>query len=1254
MNKIMKQFCRLILTAALIFIVRADLVYADNVLYLVTDGAKTVTFTESGTMKGITQSEFPAKALSKYEILANGKAITDSTEITSDTTLTLNYYLKNLRVRQDNYTENVASLGETFAIRAGDVFYFDGLPSNCIATGASSTTVTLDGVTIGTAEIVSSGENAGKIKLTIDSGFEFPSVNSEKLFTDSMFGFNLKIDATQIGSDGSFDFGGGIVSGTTKVKVTDYQPEYPTVTKSGTYDDSTGKINWTVTIKNPNNIASDYTASDIYLVDSVTAQSTYLKAASDFKINETDKSSSLTSSTASGYTIDLTSATSDTTTGGKTLTITYSTEVDWSAYMTSGATLPSDGKLKIEDVTNEVQLCHDDGSGNKTVITGTDSSGNAVTLQNSGKTTASRDLTGTVSCVKTGATPTIQGDGSANVEWTITLTVTGYTIKDVHVFDYFKTSGTDYDRMSYVSTGTMTPTPTVTQNGTDSRTGDAYAVCWTFSPLSPGTYTIKYTTNIPDYVNYTHSNSNSQITNKVWADYTLDVGSEIGPVPYAGLTYKYDKLTTNVATKTYDSYDASTGTITWKITLNPNKVELKNLVITEEIQDKQEWVSGQTVNISIDGAARVDITTLAGTSIDATTDSSNVKITLGDNLNGKQGEIYVKTHITDEDILISNSSITLSNKAKITSDNLSPDVEVSASTNKKPTSKMITKSKSAEYNYADHTITYKIVVNENKQLMNYNPIVTDELASYLTMDTSSLTIVQGSSTDIKSASTVSAPSGKGGTLKITLPKMDNSAYVGTTDAVYTITYKVTVDEDYLNTEGLNSTGTTTVTNKAELYVGTKKYADSTDTTSINNKSATKTVTPSTSEYAATYTITINQAQTQLKAGSVLTDTLPTAMTLDESSFSIKKVNVNSSTGAMTDGATLTKGSDYTLSVSGGKLIITFPNATTNCMKISYKLKYQGDYESLSDDFSFNNSFTLNGFSATNSVANNASFDKSAWSTVKTSNILYVAILKKDKTGDTPLAGATFTLYSGATADTATELISIDSGSDGYAYFGNLSSTDTYWVAETKAPTGYKISDTSKVKVTPSKGKTAAKTSAVTFLDEVAPKSSESSSSSSDDSSSSSSGSSGGSTTTVVVTPTPTPSVPMLVVNVVTKGLTPYTPITETETPEGVKITGTSEEGYPILKFNNTPEGWSTVAKDDTYDWVIGSNGCVLGVRRGRNIATGDTARIVPLTVSLIVLIALFISVSIVIRRKSAKLKRSPGTGVTDHFYVNHR
>ncbi|WP_027634360.1 SpaA isopeptide-forming pilin-related protein [Clostridium hydrogeniformans] len=176
-------------------------------------------------------------------------------------------------------------------------------------------------------------------------------------------------------------------------------------------------------------------------------------------------------------------------------------------------------------------------------------------------------------------------------------------------------------------------------------------------------------------------------------------------VPDNAVDSKIIGVPTSIIKKQGVGYDSSTGEITWKITVNSNKITINNAVVTDNIRVGQEFVEG-SASIS-NGASNDGFTYTKAAEVDK--DKTG---TLTYKFDKPISEVYTitfKTKVTDPNVYAGNRDENYYNVATLTGDNIRTSNDQGE---QRVFSRVIDK-RGSDYDYKTREITWRVVVNEN-------------------------------------------------------------------------------------------------------------------------------------------------------------------------------------------------------------------------------------------------------------------------------------------------------------------------------------------------------------------------------------------------------------------------------------------------------------------------------------------------------------------------------------------------------------
>ena len=306
------------------------------------------------------------------------------------------------------------------------------------------------------------------------------------------------------------------------------------------------------------------------------------------------------------------------------------------------------------------------------------------------------------------------------------------------------------------------------------------------------------------------------------------------------------------------------------------------------------------------------------------------------------------------------------------------------------------------------------------------------------------------------------PTDSNGMAVFTIPTKDAVNQDGSWRGYIKLTYQTATKQS-----AVDAGGSKELTNTAEASSGSTSFPAGTGKVTINNKVLDKQAVRATDNSHVTYIIKVNpNAQKLTTSGSLtLTDTMNAGASFTTGTLKVKDAS----------GKEVTEGVSYSLKnqpnddgSTSTVLTITVPDA--QALTITYDVAPQG---ALNTEVWIKNDVSMQGFSSAKaSHGQNWVVQKSNAGTDATS--YGITVVKTDETGKEALEGAEFTLYKVDLDKSMPDSIvrsKVDTAGDnpkatdksGTAKFGDkehpLDAATLYCYEETKAPAGYKITNT---------------------------------------------------------------------------------------------------------------------------------------------------------------------------------------------------
>jgi LPXTG-motif cell wall-anchored protein/uncharacterized repeat protein (TIGR01451 family) len=491
---------------------------------------------------------------------------------------------------------------------------------------------------------------------------------------------------------------------------------------------------------------------------------------------------------------------------------------------------------------------------------------------------------------------------------------------------------------------------------------------------------------------------------------------------------------TSIISKQGAGYNPATGEITWKVTINSNKIAIKNPVVTDEIRLGQQYV---------DGSATIDKEVPGGSFnyVKAAEGDANKTGTLTYTFNGDINETYTitfRTKVTDPKVYAGNmegysyNNQDYYNEATLTGDNIK---ESNASNWQYLKSEVINKS-SQDYNYVTREITWKIVVNKNKMILP-NAYIIDNIKEGQEFVQGSV-MINGSPAE--PSNYVYDETAK--TLRYNFPSEIKD------EQVITFNTKIT-DLSIFNTNGEKE-----FENTAKLITDlVPGGVESTGKGTINSTLIGKSADYTKGNSYIDWNVTINSNKMLIK-DAVLTDILEEGLELDTTSIKLYKQILKSS-------GNLEKGEEVVLNQSNVKynaetreFTFILPSSTEE----AYILTFRTDVVDKSKSpFTNNISFKGTGITQSSTSGNvDVIFQGAGGGGVGETGSIKVT--KVDKNNENiKLEGAVFELL-----DKYENVIKTSEPTDstGEVVFNKLKFDIDYYIREKVAPTGYTLSSES--------------------------------------------------------------------------------------------------------------------------------------------------------------------------------------------------
>ncbi|NLU08569.1 MAG: hypothetical protein GXW91_10155 [Clostridiales bacterium] len=597
-------------------------------------------------------------------------------------------------------------------------------------------------------------------------------------------------------------------------------------------------------------------------------------------------------------------------------------------------------------------------------------------------------------------------EANKKIDWTITVNESRRAIDNAVVTDMIPEGLTLIDDSVKV----------------DGAAGSSYTILGQLFTYSLGSITekkvITFSTSVDQSVynsnNHKNYNNTASLTGNGVPDGTSDsVGVGVSP---------------NIIQKTGSGYDASTGIITWTITVNGNKTNVAaGAKVTDTIPVGQKYVAGSA---KLDGAQIGDGGYTAADSGDSKKTGTFVYIF--NNAFSDTHTITFQTQVTDGKNYKANYSGKYYNYVNLTAVDINQDTTGA----QQVTSNVITKT-GAGYDYSTREITWKVVVNKNAMPIT-NAVVTD-------------VIPEGQQYVADSAS---IDDGANGSFTILSDNQVVYTFTGTINKTYTIIFKTKLTDLSI----FNTSGDKTLNNTAYITgdeIPTDGNATSTGKQTVKNSVVTKESTYTNGKSYIDWTVKANSNWSIPLAGTTITsatisDNLQDGLSLDTDTVELYKATVNSD-GSLTPGDKVALTADNVkYNPDTRKFDFTFPQGAGTG---AFILKFRTN---VTKTGTYTNSVEFKGSGVnekSTTTQNGVWFSQGGGgATGETGSI---KVIKVGDDGVTLLSGAVFQLLDqyGNVKET-----SAPTGADGSIVFKNLKYDLNYKVKEITAPMGYNLSN----------------------------------------------------------------------------------------------------------------------------------------------------------------------------------------------------
>lgn len=785
---------------------------------------------------------------------------------------------------------------------------------------------------------------------------------------------NCQLDQAEIGGKEQYKI---FLTANTSVTVSisDNQKTPDTVGKKGEFDNDIYRFNWTVTYtrggtENADTLVDTFDENQVFVEDSVFIDK--VQANSDWYEVKGNQLIYKIGDTAS-------------------FTLTYQTALTDDAVKPSSN--PSDLKVK-----NEVYMLRDSTRlGDPKTASLTVTAANRTWLQKDGKVV----------------------EGTREIEWTLTLRTLDRKLGNLVLYDCMPEGLTLKDDSFKINGATLSSSNATLDLNPSAAGGKQPTFTLSFATPYASVYTITYHTVIKDDYFEEHSSEQKiNFNNQAWLSFDWNSYDGLGTsVDYTFPTLeKGVGVDTNIIHKVSNGYNAATHTITWEVTVNPNKVHVLNGTVTDDLTTAGLTYAG---NFTSDNPA-VTLDTASST-------NKNIVVNVGE-LKNTTASYTFKTTVDDSKGWAYNTpgkdyTNTATFKGEVQPVGSTPSIQVerSASAIQPVTSQVLSKS-FVSYDRDAKEITWSITVNQNKMPMT-NVILLDKINEFQSYVPGSLS--QGTPEVLAD-----------GTLQITL---------GTIGDTVNLTYRTKLDVD--SCPDFKTQAFVTVSNSVTLTRDDYGEVKTTASGEIGNAILSKDGKLN-NNGTISYTVKINPNGLTL-TGMSLTDKLPDGLQVDPDTIKLYHANASFSKEAEATG--------WTLTLDGAKNSFTVALPDGNGR---YVLEYTCDILDTSKS-PFSNHIAFDG----DNIGGDAGQDSNSQSAGAGGGGGGGSAAKKATLKITGTPGAVFVLYSKINGvDVVLEQGTV--AKDGTLRFSTkLKTTKSYFIRQDSAPEGYAPLD-KEISITP--------------------------------------------------------------------------------------------------------------------------------------------------------------------------------------------
>lgn len=641
-------------------------------------------------------------------------------------------------------------------------------------------------------------------------------------------------------------------------------------------------------------------------------------------------------------------------------------------------------------------------------------------------------------------------DGRRYLDWKVTVKTNGRDLGELILHDrLLEDTNNNYATLDEASITVTAYRGSSQINETSLHKIDVYTsdlgYDLTFATRDADQYVITYKTYISEA--YFENSQSGQFKNQASLEYGWYPGGDgsgelFKPTP-PEVTVPVN-VNGNLIGKSGAGYDPSTHQITWRVTVNPHRLDLQKITTTDDL-----WTVGQTYvdgSFAVEGSAS---STPAPTPKTLNWDNSTKTLSAAFENTGTQTFSYTfKTTVDDPkdhgyNLLKKDYKNTV-NATAILSHSTGSPLPASATATQSIHSNVLQK-KAEGYDYSDHTIGWCITVNENQMPMQSENgvLLEDTLPAGLTYVDGSLTVKKtgagGQEEAVDADSFTWRTVEIDGVQKLTFDHMGGNSF----NDKLLLRFRTKVDVDAIG--GFKDAKDLSISNSVVLKRSGYEDLSETAEQKIDNNILDKQGRYNKEQGTIAYTVDLNPHGITLDNITVRDD-LPKGLQLDKDTIRLYKAKVGA-TGGFTKGDQVTLTDILTANVLEGWFEIKLPTGNT-----AYILEYAADVTDITQT-TFHNKISMNGTVSTTPPSGGSDVGVGSGGGggggTASPKVNLTLQLKEDLRPGVGLEGAVFRIYDGEEP-----LNEVTTDKDGKAVFRYLKRGKTYRIEEVTPPKGH--------------------------------------------------------------------------------------------------------------------------------------------------------------------------------------------------------